>query len=560
MKLRKGWVALAASAVIAGSAAAQGIGVNVNGQPVTFNGVGPQQVQGRVMVPLRGVMERLGAYVSYNPNGRIVTATRGDVDLQLRLGERVATVNGRQVSLDVPAQEYRGSTLVPLRFMGEALGADVRWDAAAQAVNISTQDAGAQDPNNYTPPRPGGGTGSGTTTPGELAINSFTADQEGYLRAGSRVTYTLEGSPGGKAALQIPGLTDEIEMREVSPGRYQATYAVPTGTTTTGRGSAIARLRVGTRERLIQSAAAVQVDNQGPVIGEVTPGVGDRVTRRRPTITATLQDAGSGIERESVRLTLDGRDVTNDVTITNTFLTFRPDEQLAPGKHTAVVTARDKAGNQVSKSWEFNVVTNADVIKTFNHNADQRLAPGQVLTFTLTGEPGGTATYTVGKKLVNRAMVETEPGRYVAEYTVRTGDDFNNEPVTATLRTKAGETFTSDAQVNVAAKAGPPAAPVISSPTAADAAGRNVVVRGKAGKRARVLVRIDYQARALGVLAFNGTLGEQIVEADDAGLWETKAFNLETLGTGRGTTYTITATTLGTGDENSEPARVQIKR
>ena len=107
---------------------AQGITVTVNGEPVRFAGIGPQQVQGRVMVPLRGVLEKLGAYVDWVPSTRTVVATRGDLDIQLPLGGRTARVNGRSVSLDVPAMSMAGSTMVPLRFVGETLGATVRWD------------------------------------------------------------------------------------------------------------------------------------------------------------------------------------------------------------------------------------------------------------------------------------------------------------------------------------------------------------------------------------------------------------------------------------------------
>ncbi len=114
---KNGVVALVA--MIATSAYSQNIGVSVNGESVQFSGVGPQRVDGRVMVPLRGVMEKLGAYVSYHAFTKTVNATRGDVDLQLVLGQRRAILNGKEVMLDVPAMEYRGSTLVPLRFMGE---------------------------------------------------------------------------------------------------------------------------------------------------------------------------------------------------------------------------------------------------------------------------------------------------------------------------------------------------------------------------------------------------------------------------------------------------------
>src|SRR5688572_963514 len=112
------WSAAVAAAVLAPSwASAQQIAVTVNGDPVRFANVGPISQSGRVLVPLRGVMEKLGAYVGWDSGTQMVTANKGDVDLQLRIGDRNATVNGRVVPLDVPATIYRGSTMVPLRFV-----------------------------------------------------------------------------------------------------------------------------------------------------------------------------------------------------------------------------------------------------------------------------------------------------------------------------------------------------------------------------------------------------------------------------------------------------------
>src|SRR5207244_11019777 len=120
--------------------------------PVAFGTVGPQQVQGRVMVPLRGVLEKLGAFVGWNAATHTVTASRGNLDLQLPIGARTASVNGRQVPLDVPAMTIAGTTMVPLRFVGETLGADVAWDAPTQTVLITTHDAGQPAPNRPPPP------------------------------------------------------------------------------------------------------------------------------------------------------------------------------------------------------------------------------------------------------------------------------------------------------------------------------------------------------------------------------------------------------------------------
>lgn len=548
----RAWTTLVASVALAGFASAQDIGVTVNGEAVRFSGVGPQRVQGRVMVPLRGVMERLGAYVSYNAAGRTVTATRGDVDLQLRIGERSAIVNGRQVTLDVPAQEYQGSTLVPLRFMGEALGADVKWDGALQAVVITTDGDGRAQPIPTNPNNP--------PTNTTVDITSFSADQDGYLRAGTKVVYTLEGTPGGNAVLQIPNVIQELPMREVSPGRYQATLTVPTDKLNVNQGSALARLRVGNNERLIQAGSPVRIDTQVPTITEATPAENARINRPRPNITVTFDDAGgSGIDTSTVKLRLDDRDVTDDATVTGTLIAYRPIQALAAGKHEIEIVAQDRAGNRLRKTWSFTVASRNDVIRSFTHDAENEVRPGQVLTFTLQGEPGGTATYTVGNRLRRRPMTEVEPGKYVGEYTVRQNDQFEAEKVTAELKTKDGETFTFDASNQLAANVAP-VAPTITSPNEDEALGRTMIVKGKAKPGQQVRVRVDYRGNALGVIALNGTIGEQTVEADAQGNWETSAFTLDTLATRRGTTFTIKAVALGSNGKESPEKTITAKR
>src|SRR5688572_20664110 len=102
------------------AAVAQGISVTVDGRPVVFQGQGPVSVSGRVLVPLRGVLEAMGAYVEYRAASRSIYARRGDTQLELTLGDRNAVVNGNNVVLDVPAASMGGSTMVPLRFMGES--------------------------------------------------------------------------------------------------------------------------------------------------------------------------------------------------------------------------------------------------------------------------------------------------------------------------------------------------------------------------------------------------------------------------------------------------------
>lgn len=122
--------------------AAADIGVEVNGRPVAFGAVAPQRVNGRVLIPLRAVVEALGAEVQWNAATQTVRGSKGDREFSLPIGSRSAQVNGSTVNLDVPAQMIAGTTMVPLRFVAEALGAEVEWNAAAQRVVIGGGEGG----------------------------------------------------------------------------------------------------------------------------------------------------------------------------------------------------------------------------------------------------------------------------------------------------------------------------------------------------------------------------------------------------------------------------------
>jgi hypothetical protein len=55
------------------------------------------------------------------------------------LNSKKVTVNGVAKTLDVPAASINGRTYVPLRFVGESFGAEVKFDAAKSMVTITTK-------------------------------------------------------------------------------------------------------------------------------------------------------------------------------------------------------------------------------------------------------------------------------------------------------------------------------------------------------------------------------------------------------------------------------------
>src|SRR5690606_36062351 len=131
---------------------AQDISVQLDGRSLQFDQP-PARIGGRLLVPLRGIFEALQADVVYDGPTRSIQATKGSRVVQLQLGSRTAIIDGRTTYLDVPADTVGGRTMVPLRFVSEALGADVKWEGATKTVRLSsTGGADTNPPPNDNPP------------------------------------------------------------------------------------------------------------------------------------------------------------------------------------------------------------------------------------------------------------------------------------------------------------------------------------------------------------------------------------------------------------------------
>ncbi len=93
----------------------------------------------RVQVAMRPIFERLGAYLQYDPTVKKVVATRESQTMTLLVGESFAYDFGnRRVVLDYPAMIANGRVMVPLRFVGESLGVNVKWDPATRTATIDS--------------------------------------------------------------------------------------------------------------------------------------------------------------------------------------------------------------------------------------------------------------------------------------------------------------------------------------------------------------------------------------------------------------------------------------
>lgn len=129
------------------AASDQSITVQINGRPVDFSAYDnaqPYLENDTALIPIRAIAEGLGLEVRWDGATRTV-GIKGRSEITLTLLSDTAIVDGETVTLDVPTQVVSGRTFVPLRFVMENLGAKVEWDANSQKITIESGKPGGPD-------------------------------------------------------------------------------------------------------------------------------------------------------------------------------------------------------------------------------------------------------------------------------------------------------------------------------------------------------------------------------------------------------------------------------
>jgi len=207
-------------------------------------------------VPLRGVFEQLGASVVYD-HGTINAQKGRDRSVSLHVGSTQATVNGQPATIDVAPFIVGASTYVPLRFVSQALGAEVNYDANNRVVALN--EGGGPPP-----------------------------DQRG-----------MQGPPPDQRAMQPPPAMQNGTLRVV----------------------------------------------------DMRPARDGQVASRRPTIQADFADGRAN--PNSVRVTIDGLNVTNDTSRSPRGIVYNPPSDLQSGRHEVRVQGMDMNGTPFEASWTF---------------------------------------------------------------------------------------------------------------------------------------------------------------------------------------------------------------
>ena len=91
---------------------------------------------GSTLVPMRFLFEQMGADVEWNGETQTATATLDNTEITFSINNINAEVNNILTTMDVPARLVNGKTIVPLRFLSENMGYTVDWDADSRTAII----------------------------------------------------------------------------------------------------------------------------------------------------------------------------------------------------------------------------------------------------------------------------------------------------------------------------------------------------------------------------------------------------------------------------------------
>jgi len=114
----------------------QNLSIFVEGNKITPS-IAPFMEKGRTIVEARSLFKALGIQLAWDQRTKTVTGTKSGLKLQMTINQKIATVNGKKVEIDASPRVVRGKTLIPLRFVSTAFGAEVLWNKAKQRIDVN---------------------------------------------------------------------------------------------------------------------------------------------------------------------------------------------------------------------------------------------------------------------------------------------------------------------------------------------------------------------------------------------------------------------------------------
>lgn len=116
----------------------------VNSKPVENLPLEPIILNDYTLVPARETFEKIGADVTWIKDTEQVQIVYKDMIVLMKINDTNATVNGNLFKMDIPPKLINSKTMIPVRFVSEAIGLDVQWDNKTRIINIKEKEKATQ--------------------------------------------------------------------------------------------------------------------------------------------------------------------------------------------------------------------------------------------------------------------------------------------------------------------------------------------------------------------------------------------------------------------------------
>lgn len=382
------------------------IAIVINGE--TLEGeASPEVVEGRVMVPLRAVFGAFG--IPLTRVGNAISATLASGVATVVVGSAQARVNGQPIALDQAPVDRDGTTFVPLRFIGAALGAVVSYDQRGAKVEIVSPFIGKN-------------------------VNERSASGGGSTLLGTISAIDAISSPPSVTIL-VGGVPRTIALN--SRARY---YVEDTTIRSQLRGE-LADLRVGDGLR-----AVLAKDGRVLEVHDFFKSATGTVAAVSPS--ALVLGNGRVVTGErAAEITLNGDPVQMADIHLGDYVTVRSNPES--GEIRQVIATRQAPPTTAPAT---------DVtIASFTISATRALRAGEYLGVELRGTAGGRASFDIGDYVTGNLMREDSPGIYRARFAIPERFNVVQVPVFGRLSVGTSEAPRVEAQVQLSAVTAPPA-------------------------------------------------------------------------------------------------------
>lgn len=117
---------------------ADDINLTVNGANISSS-TPPQIIDGRTMVPVRAIFEAVGAEVDFDASTKTITGEKDNTTVVMQIGSKKLIINNDAYEMDTSPVIVDGSTLAPARYVAESFGFEVAWDSDTKTVSIEKE-------------------------------------------------------------------------------------------------------------------------------------------------------------------------------------------------------------------------------------------------------------------------------------------------------------------------------------------------------------------------------------------------------------------------------------